>query len=211
VFPGFVKVSSSKSTPEETPKMLTGKWPLPEATIYTKVLRQGMQSDTNDLGVSNIMSVEPGLGPRYSFDFAVGTVHGTFDPVAAWRFGWAFSVPLSSEFVPCSTMDSSRSFFGVDQSNVVLINAKPEVGDWKPGIITTPPPKSQARRGIILRLQEIAGRETRGLVINLPGRARNAELLNLTEENVVQSNLPVNPVRVDIGAFRTITLRIVPE
>ena len=78
--------------------MLTGKWPLTEATLYAKAMRRGNQSDTNDLGITNLSTVEPGLGMDYIFDYSISATNAPFDPVVASRFGWAFNMPLRTAY-----------------------------------------------------------------------------------------------------------------
>src|SRR4029079_7072894 len=90
---GFVrKKMSPAGAPKELPAMFTGKFPLPEATVYSRALRRGTQADTHDLGVINIPTVEPGLTGRYIFDYAIAG-DGGFDETAARRLGTEFNLP----------------------------------------------------------------------------------------------------------------------
>ena len=45
------------------------------------------------------MTVEPGLGQRYIFDYALNATTGKFDDVAAWRFGASFNMSLRAVYV----------------------------------------------------------------------------------------------------------------
>jgi len=80
--------------------MFTGKWPLREATLYSRAFRRGNRADTHDLGVTNVMTVEPGLGQRYIFDYALTATTEKFDDVSAWRLGSEFNVPLRANVRP---------------------------------------------------------------------------------------------------------------
>ncbi|HTK37592.1 MAG TPA: hypothetical protein VL325_03790, partial [Pyrinomonadaceae bacterium] len=66
VYPGFVATKMrAEGAPKELPPMFTGKFPLPESTIYSRAVRRSNQADTHDLGVINMETVEPGLDGNY--------------------------------------------------------------------------------------------------------------------------------------------------
>ncbi|HLE63748.1 MAG TPA: hypothetical protein VI750_11430, partial [Pyrinomonadaceae bacterium] len=160
VFPSYVKARpSAKGAAAELPAMFTGKWPLREATLYSRAFRRGNQADTHDLGVTNLMTLEPGLGQRYIFDYALNATTGNFDDVAAWRFGATFNVPLRAIYVTVPPAASERSYFGVNQPNVEIVTVKQLADTTVHGEVSANPLNPRANRVFVIRLQEFAGRE----------------------------------------------------
>ena len=205
VFPGYLKVrASAGGKKEEMPAMLTGSWPLPEATLYAKALRQASQSDTYDLGTINMATVEPGLGTRYRFDYAIGSLPA-FDAAKAARFGWEHNLPLWSRYVMVPPERTSESIFRLDQPNVLIVAVKPEASTSGP---TSSPVVSQGSRRLIVRLQEIAGRAETTVRITSPLVVKAADTMSLTEETLLQTSLPVNRVSLRLKAYETVTLRL---
>src|SRR5258708_22372041 len=125
VFPSYVKARpSAKGAPAELPAMFTGKWPLREATLYSRAFRRATQADTHDLSVTNVTTVRPGLRRRYDFDYALNAATGKFDDVAAWLLGSEFNVPLRAMYVCVPPSALERSYFGVNQANVEIVTVK---------------------------------------------------------------------------------------
>ena len=111
VYPGYVDTKMRpKDAPKGFPAMFTGKFPLPEATIYSRAVRRSNQADTHDLGVINMPTVEPGFDGNYVFDYAVAG-DGKFDDVQAWRLGANFNVPLRAEYIERFAVEFERQFF----------------------------------------------------------------------------------------------------
>ena len=102
--------NAAERRPAELPAMFTGKFPLPEATIYSRAVRFGEQADTHDLGIDNIWTTEPGITGNMVFDYAFAD-GGIFDPVAAWRMGSDFNLPLRGEYVPAEPRPLSPVIF----------------------------------------------------------------------------------------------------
>jgi hypothetical protein len=207
VFPGYVKARPSpKGAPAELPAMFTGTWPLKEATLYSRAFRRGNQADTHDLGVTNLETVEPGLGDHYNFDYAVGSTAGVFDSVAAWRLGEEFNRPLWAQYVTLDPMVRQHSFFSVDQPNVRIVTVKQAAALHKPGEVSASPLNPQPTVRFTIRLQEFAGRAAT-IRIATPFKVKTAELVNLTEEAVI-GPANVNPLSVSLKPYETATLRI---
>lgn len=208
VFPSYVKARpSAKGAPAELPAMFTGNWPLREATLYSRAFRRGNQADTHDLGVTNLMTLEPGLGQRYIFDYALNAATGNFDEVAAWRFGSTFNVPLRTIYVTAPPAVSERSYFGVDQLNVEIATVKQLADTAVHGEVSANPLNPKANRMFVIRLQEFAGRATTTQVTT-PVKVRAAAMLNMTEDRVLESVATVSPLTVKLKPYETVTLRI---
>ncbi len=124
VYPSYVATKlQPKDAPKSFPAMFTGKFPLPEATIYSRAVRRSNQADTHDLGVINMPTVEPGLDEKYVFDYAIAG-GGKFDEVKAWTLGANFNLPLRANFIDALPSNISNSFFAVNQPNVQIVTVK---------------------------------------------------------------------------------------
>ncbi len=208
VFPSYVKARASvKGAPAELPAMFTGKWPLREATLYSRAFRRGNQADTHDLGVTNVMTVEPGLGQRYIFDYALTATKGKFDDVTAWRLGAAFNMPLRAVYVADPPAALERSYFGVNQANVEIVTVKQLADTTVHGDVSANPLSPRTNQGFVIRLQEFAGRATT-LQVAMPVKVRAAALLNLTEDRVLENVMTLSPLNVKLKPYETVTLRI---
>lgn len=207
VFPGFV---NAKMQPKDAPKqfaaMYTGKFPLPEATLYSRALRLGMQADTHDLGIVNFPTVEPNLGEKIAFDYAVKD-YGQFDEIAAWRFGADFNLPLQPMFVNVAPAKSEQSFFSINQPNVQIVVVKVAAGSINHGEVGASPLDPHPQKIFVVRLQEFAGKAT-GAQISLPVKIKSAVQVNLTEDKVLQNLAPGAPLTVNLKPFETATVKI---
>jgi hypothetical protein len=206
-FPSYVKARPTpKSATPELPAMLTGSWPLREATLYSRAMRRGDQSDTHDLGVTNVETVEPGFADRTTYDYAISAVGSGFDDVAAWRFGSDFSVPLRAVYVTTAPPALRRSLFSVDAPNVEIVAVAPSAIGDAAGDVSAVPLTPRPTRRFVVRLQEIAGRAAT-VRLSLPAPVRAAELVDLTEANVLKSGLPTDPVTVALRPHECVTVR----
>jgi alpha-mannosidase len=187
--------------------MFTGKWPLREATLYSRAFRRGNQADTHDLGVTNVMTVEPGLGQRYDFDYALNAATGKFDDVAAWRLGSEFNVPLRAMYVAVPPAALERSYFGVNQPNVEIVTVKQLADTTVHGEVSANPLNPRANQVFVIRLQEFAGRAAT-LQLVTPVKVRAAALLNLTEDRVLENVTTLSPLTIKLKPYETVTLRI---
>lgn len=204
-FHGYVRTARGSGA-VAFPAVFAGKWPLERATLFAKAFRYGTQSDTEDAGVVNIETVEPGLGHRHVFDYSLASF-AQFDPATSTRFGWELNVPLRSVYVPAVPEEARRSFFGVDQSNVLILAIKPSGTNDLSGMVTSTPLAPRANRTFILRLQEIAGRRTR-VRVALPIGLSAARVLSLDEDRVVQASIPTNPLTAELGPHEIVTVEI---
>jgi len=206
VYAGYVNARVQPAgAPNLFPAMYTGKFPLPEATLYSRALRRGEQADTHDLGVVNLETVEPGLGDQYIFDYAL-RAGGGWDSVAAWRFGQEFNLPLRAAYVYVPPVQLTRSYFGVDQPNVQIVSVKPISDAVVHGEVSATPLDPRVNRIFVVRLQEIAGRAVEAR-ISLPVRTVSAAKLNLTEETVLQDISRLSPLTVQLQPYETATIR----
>jgi hypothetical protein len=206
VYPGFVATTVlPKGAPKQLPPMFTGKFPLPEATIYSRTVRTSNQADTHDLGVLNMSSVEPGLDGNYVYDYALAG-EGIFDPVSAWHLGSEFNVPLLAEYTSAAAAPAKRSFFSVDQPNVEIVTVKPFADTVIRGEVSAAPLDSQPTRIFVMRLQEFAGRATT-VHISLPVKVRSASLVSLTEDKELRPLTETEPITLSLGPYQTATVK----
>jgi len=213
VFQSYVKARpSAKGTTAEFPAMYTGKWPLQEPTLYSRAFRRGNQADTHDLGVTNLMTVEPGLGQRYIFDYALKASKGSFDDVSAWRLGSEFNVPLRAMYVAVPPAASERGYFEVNQVNVEIVTVKQLADTTVHGEVSANPLDPKANKVFVIRLQEFAGHAVT-VQVKTPVKVRAAAVLNLTEDRMLENVTTISPLTVKIKPYETVTLRIeiVPE
>ena len=207
VYAGFVPTKvRPQNAAAELPAMYTGKFPLPEATLYSRAVRQGSQADTHDLGIINVPTVEPGRTDRMIFEYAL-TGEGVFDPVRAWRMGANFNVPLRAQYVGVAPAEPVRGFFTVDQPNVQIVVVKTVSENVIRGEVTSAPLNPKVFKSFIIRLQEFAGRNAR-VTVNIPAKIRSASLMNITESVELRKISEVEPLTVSLKPFECATLRI---
>jgi len=206
LYAGFVYTKPQpQGAPKQFPVLLTGKFSMTEATLYSRALRHTEQADTHDLGVVNMQTVEPGLGKRYVFDYAVRGEE-RFDEVAAWRFSAEFSLPLRPAFVETPPVALTRSFFSVDAPSVQILDVKPLSDTVAHGEVSATPLDPQLNRVFIIRLQEFAGRAVTAR-IDLPVKIKSAARLSLTEDRELESFAQISPLTVPLKPFETATIR----
>ena len=207
VYPGYV---DSKIKPEGAPKdfpaMFTGKFPLPEATIYSRAVRRSNQSDTHDLGVVNMPTVEPGLQGNYVFDYAFSS-DAKFDEIKAWTLGANFNLPLRAGYIDDLPSNLSDSFFSVNQPNVQIVDVKALSDAVVRGEVSAAPLDPQLNKVFVIRLQEYTGKPATAQV-NLPVKIKSAAILNLTESEVLKTISQISPLTVELKPFETKTIKV---
>jgi alpha-mannosidase len=185
--------------------MFLGKWPLPEATLYSRAMRRTNQGDMRLTGIWNFSTVEPELGGRYIFDYAIGAGGAPFDAVKARQFGSDFDDPPQAEYVSGLPM-ASRSLFSVDRPNVEIVTVKEAEGVPSAAIDPVNPAHAPLNR-FVVRLQEIAGVATPRVRITLPAPILSAEAVNLTEEHVLRRLSP-SPLIISLQPHQTVSVRV---
>ncbi len=186
--------------------MFTGKFPLPEATIYSRAVRRSNQADTHDLGVINMPTVEPGIGGNYVYDYAIAD-DGKFDEVKAWRLGANFNLPLMSSYINNLPGSLSDTFFRINAPNVQIVAVKPLSDTTIRGEVSATPLDPQVNKVFVIRLQEFAGKPATAQ-INLPVKIKSAAIVNLTEDKTLQNLTTIAPLSVEMKPFETKTVRI---
>ncbi|MCW5960838.1 MAG: hypothetical protein KIS76_11810 [Pyrinomonadaceae bacterium] len=206
VYPGYVDTKlRPKDAPKGFPAMFTGKFPLPEATIYSRAVRRSNQADTHDLGVINMPTVEPGLTGNYVFDYAVAA-DGKFDELKAWTLGANFNLPLRAEYAGSLPSSLSYSFFNTNAPNVQIVDVKTISDSVVRGEVSASPLDPQLGKVFVIRLQEFTGKAaTAG--INLPVRIKSAQIMNLTESKILQNITNIAPLTVELKPFETKTIK----
>lgn len=207
VYAGYISTKvRPKGVPADFPAMYTGKFPLPEATLYSRAVRQGNQADTHDLSIINVPSVEPGRTDRMVFEYAIAG-GGSFDPVRAWRMGSDFNLPLRAQYVGVAPLDRSKGYFSVDQPNVEIVTVKALTESAFRGEVTSAPLSPKVTKVFIVRLQEFAGRQA-NVTVSLPAKVIAASLMNITESVELRKITDVAPLRVSLRPYECATVRI---
>ena len=188
------------------PAMFTGKFPLPEATLYSRAVRRSNQADTHDLGVINMPTVEPGLDGNYVFDYAFAA-DGKFDDVKAWTMGANFNLPLRSAYTNNLPSNLSDSFFNINAPNVQIVDVKTLSDSTVRGEVSATPLDPQLNKIFVIRLQEFTGKAATA-TINLPIKIKSAQIVNLTESKVLQNVAKIAPLTIDLKPFETATVKI---
>jgi hypothetical protein len=160
--------------------------------IRVTALRKADQGDTKDSGVVTLPTVEPGYGPRYTASFA-STSAASFDPVASYRAGWDYNVPLITALLPPDREpdENTGSLFSVSAPDVAILAFKPSA-DGNPDHFT-------------LRLQEIAGSAAKCALHSSLRISAVAETA-MTEDVILHPGL--NAGEINIGAHETLTLQL---
>ncbi len=207
IYPGYIATKvKPKGAPADFPAMYTGKFPLPEATIYSRAIRHGRQADTQDVGIFNLPSTEPGLKGRMVFEYGLAG-DGVFDPVRAWRLGANFNVPLRAAFTAVAPAAAQRSYFSVDQPNVQIVVVKALTENVIHGEVSANPLNPKSNKVFIIRLQEFTGRGGE-VKVSVPSKIKSASLMNLTENVELGRITEIAPLTVSLKPFEAATVKI---
>jgi alpha-mannosidase len=157
-------------------------------------MRKQDQGDTRDLGMVNFSTVEPGLQPQSWYRFSLSSEDGDLNPVACYREGTSFDVPLIAAELGggMAPAQPQGSYFSLTADNVVLLAFKPS-SDGNP-------------EHYIVRLQEIAGNKA-VTELRTPLKITAAEETSLTETEALGA-IPTNPLRVTLLPHQTLTVRL---
>lgn len=196
----------AKDAPKEFPAMYMGKFPLPEATLYSRAVRSSNQTDTHDLSVMNMRTVEPNMKGNYIFDYAIAG-SGKFNEVEAWQLGANFNVPLYVNFVGTVPNQTNHSFFAINQPNVQIVTVKMFSDNIVKGEVSANPLVPPVNKLFVIRLQEFSGKATTAQV-NLPTKIKSASILNLTESKTIQQVTQISPLTIQLNPFETKTVKI---
>lgn len=207
VYSGFISTKvRAKDAPAEFPAMYMGKFPLPEATLYSRAVRQGSQADTHDVSIINVPTVELGRSDRMVYEYAFSAA-GAFDPIRAWRMGSNFNVPLRAQYVGVAPKDTSKEFFAVDQPNVQIVTVRTQSEGAFRGEVTSAPLNPKVNKVFIIRLQEFAGRST-NVKVALPVTIKAASLMNITESVELNKLAQLAPLTISLKPFECATVRV---
>jgi hypothetical protein len=162
--------------------------------VRATVMRKQDQGETRDLGMVNFPTVEPGLPPTSWYHFAITSAKGDLDPVASYREGVGFDLPLMTAELSSSMSpaEPQLSYFSLSADNVAILAFKPSTdGNLE---------------HYTLRLQEIAGKAAE-VELKTPLKITAAEETSLTEDQVI-APVGLNPLRVHLTPHETFTLRL---
>jgi hypothetical protein len=170
----------------------TGKLDHYTNVVRVTALKKADQGDTKDAGVVAFPTVEPGYGPRYTSSFAI-TSDASFDPMASYRAGWDYNVPLITALLPSDREPDEKtgSFFSVSASDVAILAFKPSA-DGNPD-------------HYILRLQEVSGQESDFALASML-KIDAVDETAMTEVQVLRTGLDAKHLK--IGGHETLTLRL---
>lgn len=170
----------------------TGKWlktlEIPKSSLFSYAM--------NNYWMTNFKASQGGLT---TFRYAITSRAGGADPVQSGRFGWEVHTPLVAGWIPeesIGTLEAMEaSFFQVDQPSVILQALK----------------RAEDGRGLILRLREIAGRDTEVRVKSAlwQGRKISAMLTDIAEGDEKPAPASADGIAVPVKAFGIQTVRIV--
>jgi len=207
-YSGFVstKIKAKDAPKDFLPALYMGKFPLPEATLYSRAIRHSDQADTHDLSIVNMDSVEPGLKGNLKFEYAF-SASGVFDPVAAWRLGSGFNVPLRAQYVSVKPTQTQGSYFSVDQPNVQIVTVKPLADSVIKGEVSSAPLNPKPNKHFAIRLQEFAGRGG-DVRITLPAKIKAASIVSLTEDREIGKVTQISPLTVSLKPYESVTVRV---
>ena len=206
LYSGFVATKlRPKNAAKDLPPMFTGKFPLPEATLYSRAIRSSNQADTHDVGIINMPTVEPGMEGNYVFEYALAA-GGVFDPIYSWKMGANFNVPLRPEYVATMPAATSASYFSIDQPNVQIVVVKPISDSVIRGEVSANPLDPKLNKVFVARLQEFTGRETT-VRLSVPSKVRSAAKMDQTETRVLQELTQFSPITLTLKPFETATVR----
>jgi hypothetical protein len=160
--------------------------------VRVTALRKADQADTKDAGVVTLPTVEPGYGPRYNSSFAISSA-ANFDPVAAYRAGWDYNVPLITALLPPDREpdEKTASFLTVSAPDVAILAFKPS-DDGNPDHYT-------------LRLQEVSGEEQDFALASML-KIDAVDETAMTEVQVRRTGLDAKHLK--IAGHETLTLRL---
>jgi alpha-mannosidase len=207
-YSGFVstKVKAKDAPKDFLPALYLGKFPLPEATLYSRAIRHSNQADTHDLSIVNMETVEPGLKGNLVFEYAF-SASGVFDPVAGWRLGFGFNVPLRAQYVSVKPTQTQGSYFSVDQPNVQIVTVKPLADSIIKGEVSSAPLNPKPNKHFAIRLQEFAGRGG-DVRIQLPAKIKAASIVSLTEDRELSKVSQISPLTVSLKPYESVTVRV---
>ena len=185
--------------------MYTGTFPLPEATVYSRALRNASVADTHDKGIVYMDTVEPGLSGNYIYDYAISSA-GIFDPVQAWRLGSDFNVPFFARYTQVAPVEKSQGFFSIDQANVQIVDVKVLSDNVIHGEVSASPLDPPVNKVFVIRLQEFTGKATT-VKVNVPAKIKSAASMSLTEDKLVKNITQTAPLTVELKPYETATIR----
>ncbi len=169
----------------------TGKWlkkmDLPNSHLYSYAM--------NNYWMTNFKADQ---GGPFTFHYALTSRSGGSDLLRSSRFGWEVHTPLQGAWLPQDgggTLPASgQSLLGCDQSNVII-------QAWK---------RAEEGEGMVIRLREIAGHDTRFRLSSPFFKAAQltVDLLDPSEGQTQTLQLPRDDLALTIRKFAILTVRI---
>jgi alpha-mannosidase len=169
----------------------TGKWlkklEIQNATVFSYAM--------NNYWMTNFKASQGGLT---TFRYALTSRAGGSDPVGSSRFGWEVHTPLQAAWLPADSAgretDAEVSFLEIDRPNVIIQAIQPAADG----------------NGTIIRLREIAGRDSEARVAGrlLAGSGATARLVDLAERDGRPVTVEAGEVVIPIKAFGIQSVRL---
>jgi hypothetical protein len=184
LWPGYVSQAHHGVTPPGYgDAFLRSPAQLEKGHLYSYLMVNNFRTDFEPFQVADLL-----------FRYSLTTHPGDWRQAGSTRFGWGAATPLEPIFLhgpQAGDYPETASFCGVDQPNIQLLTLKAaEDGD-----------------GTVLRLAEMAGRET-VVTVSLPYlEIERAVSLNLVEEDGAELPAERHSVQVRLPAYGIATVR----
>ena len=130
----------------------------------------------------------PSQSGRFWFNYEFTSRRSPFDPISANDFGWNAHVPLSGTFVD---FDSKKEGLNEDR----LFNSFPE------NIMIIGMKESESGKGIIIRVLEIAGKNTDFILQFLNRGFKNVNITTPIERIVKKLDIKNNSVVISVKPY----------
>jgi len=170
----------------------TGKWLKKLEITNSRLFSYAM----NNYWMTNFKAGQGGVIP---FRYAITSRRGGSDPTTSSRFGWESHIPLAAVWVPegnAGTLPpASHSFLAVDAPNVIVQTFK----------------RAEDGNGLIVRLREVAGRDTEANVYSplFPAGKISAMITDIAEQDVKPCRVSGNSITAPVRGFGIETVRVV--
>jgi len=177
----WVEIANSKQSvvwsPIEAPlvefcDINTGKWQKKLDITNSSLFSYAM----NNYWMTNFKASQ---GGAFVFRYSITSRSGGPDLILSSRFGWEVHTPFAAAWLPEKNQgalsEPSASFFSVDKPNVIIQAVK----------------QAEDGEGIVVRLREIAGIETR---VKITSPLLKSELITFTATDIAESPANANTV-----------------
>jgi alpha-mannosidase len=185
LWPGYVSRAHHHITPPGYGHEFLKLGELKKAYIYSYAIDNNFGTNFQPTHVSDVLF-------RYSFTSSIENWSDGFSR----DFGWAASSPLTPVYMKGEkdgNLPISKSFCKIDKNNILLLNLK----------------ISEDKKGIIVRLIETEGKETKVTADLSFFPIKKAVLTNIVEEEQKKLEIEEDKVTVNVKPFSIVTIKII--